>query len=171
MKLRKLFLIILIFLIPLCAFAQDNIYKVIDFNKPSDPVAADILYNYALDKNKQYPMAYNDIKEAGTESIRAYRADLNGDDVDEVIGINYSRLFMGSHGGSLFILQKKSKGGYQELSPTMLYTHGMTIKIFNEKRNGYKKMLTTGEYRERDKSKNVRTKAEFTGKYYEFIFD
>lgn len=165
MRIIKLLLLFTILLSPLNAFAKDSIHMIIDsFSKPCDPVAADILYNYVLNENKDAPLIYNKLK-SRKAAAKAYRVDLNYDGTDEVIGVFYGTEYCGTLGCSLFILKKMKSGGYKDIS-NMIYTPGSMIKIFNNKRNGYRALWVIDVV-----EKKFSRPALFTGERYEFIFD
>ncbi len=167
MKLLKLLLLFTLLFSPLSAFAKDSIYMIIDsFEKPSDPVAVNILYNYVLSEYKDIPVFYNKLKKSGRAAVSAYRVDLNYDGIDEVIGIHKGTLYCGTGGCGIFILQKTKNGGYKDISNLPAYVRGNMIKIFNNKRNGYRALWIIHPV-----GKKFSKPALFTGERYKVIFD
>jgi len=122
-------------------FAPELTY---DLSQNSDPEASKILYEYIL----QYEYMTDElIKEADitSDSVRAFKYDLNDDGKDEIIGVVYSTFYYGAIDGyNLFILQKQENGNYKNISLVASEPHYGGTRILKYKKcNGYKRLFLT----------------------------
>ena len=92
------------------------IYKILDFsNEKSEPEANKILYEYVLKTQNKTPEEIKNFARITPESVRAFEFDLNNDGTNEIVGVVYSTLYLGTAGYNLFILQKQPDG-YKDIS-------------------------------------------------------
>lgn len=109
-----------------------------DFSRQSQRKASKTLYKYVLnDLGKTSQEAINDAN-IYPNNVRAFKTDLDGDGIDEIIGFVYASYYWGTAGYSLFILKKNDIHQYDNIAYILNFEPQKNSYILPDKTNGYK---------------------------------
>ncbi len=165
---KVLFLILSIFIFQQASFAFFE--KNIDIYKISDKNAANIVYEYVLEKENWTKNFAEQELNFKSYHINAFFIDLNGDNNDEIIAANNSVGFSGTAGSTLYILTEKNNE-YVNIVNFINYYPMKNMKILRTKTNNYNDIIIhTAKIAKHSNSpiiiKSCNSKIRFNGQMY-----
>jgi len=139
---RKCFLLLLICIILYIVISPqfrvsipDNVFRIIDFSKPTNKLARDIIFNSEYNKVSTSELSISDIK----NKIRAYFVDLNGDNIDDIICVSPNFYYKTNQYFISFFVSKD--GEYKNIGGLIEYELPENIYVLKTKTDGYRDII------------------------------